>query len=62
MTFQQLTKSQKKEQKIIKPLDSFFKTKDEKPFCFGFFGDYHIIKSCSDCKYKRECYKVWNEK
>lgn len=62
MSFQLLTKSQMNEKKLIKPLDSFFKTKDGKPFCFGEFGDYQNTKKCSDCKLKKECFKKYEEK
>ena len=61
MTFQLLTKSQIKEKKITLPIDSFFKTKDGKPICFGEFGEYQNKKKCSDCKYKKECYKKYEE-
>lgn len=61
MTFQVLTKSQMNEKKLIKPLDSFFKDKEGRPLCYGEFGKYQNTKNCSDCKYKKECYKKYEE-
>ena len=62
MGIQMLSKSQMNEKKIVKPLDSFFKTENGEPFCFGEFGTYHIKRACSDCKFKKECYKKYEEK
>ena len=62
MSFQVLTKEQINEKKNTKPLDTYFKTSDGKPFCFGEFGDYQNVKKCSDCKFKKDCYKIYNEK
>lgn len=61
MAFQVLSKKQMDEKKNTKSLDTFFKNPDGKPFCFGEFGIYHIKKACSDCKYKKECYKKYDE-
>ena len=61
MTFQILTKNQMNEKKITLPLSGFIKNSDGKPFCFGEFGKYQGKKNCSDCKYKKECLKKWNE-
>ena len=61
MAFQVLTKKQMDEKKNTKSLDSFFKTKDGKPLCFGEFGNYHTKKNCSDCKYKKECYDEFDK-
>lgn len=62
MTFKILTKKQMDEKKDTRLLDEFFKTKNGEPFCFGKFGEYHIKKACSDCKFKKECYKKYEEK
>ena len=62
MSFQVLTKSQMNEKNLIKPLNDFFKTKDGKPFCFGRLGEYQNENKCSDCKYKKECFKIYDEK
>ena len=61
MSFQVLTKSQMNEKKLIRPLDSFFKTSDGKPFCFGDLGNYQNEKKCSDCKFKKECYTKYEK-
>ena len=62
MIFHVLTKKQMIEKKNTKRLDTFFKTKEGKPFCFGKLGDYQNEKKCSDCKYKKECFKIYDEK
>jgi len=41
--------------------DFKFKSKDGKPFCFGRFGEFHMKKACSDCKFKKECYDKYEE-
>ena len=61
MVIKMLSKSQRNEKKLIKPLSDFFKTKNGKPFCFGEFGGYHTKKPCSDCKYKKGCYDEFNK-
>lgn len=62
MTIKFLTKKEKIAVKNTKSLNSFFKTEKGEPFCFGEFGTYHTKKSCSDCKFKKECYKKYEEK
>lgn len=62
MSFHILTKNQMDEKKNTKPLEAFFKNPDGKPYCFGEFGDYQDKKSCADCKFKKDCYKIYEGK
>ena len=56
-----MSKKERLSVRNTKSLNSFFKTQDGKPFCFGKLGEYQNENKCSDCKYKRECFKIYDK-